>query len=117
MGFISDALEQIKLKRYKSAATILEQNLNNQGLKPSARVELMEWTADCYSKEGEPEMASKWFESAARAALEARDIPQIERKPKAVKDVDRAIECLNAKNDLEEIKRLSKFKYSLAPGS
>lgn len=115
MGFVSDALEQIRLKQYKSAASIIEQNLNNQGLKPSARVELMEWTADCYAKGSEPETAAKWFENAAKAALDARDIPETERKPKAIKNLDLAIECLNAKDNLDEIKRLTKLKYSLAP--
>ncbi len=115
MGFISDALEQIRLKQYKSAALIIEQKVNDQSLKPSSRVELMEWTADCYAKGSEPEMAAEWFENAAKAALDARDIPETERKPKAVKNLERAIECLNAKDHLDEIKRLTKLKYSLAP--
>ena len=67
MGFISDALEQIKLGQYKSAADILKDNLQDPGLKPSAKIDLMEWIADCYSKEEEPGEASKWFEMAAKA--------------------------------------------------
>ena len=88
MGFISDALEQIKLGQVKSAAVILEENLQDAGLKPSARFfDLMEWIADCYSKEEEPGEASKWFESAAKAVLDSTDMPLIERKRKAVKAI------------------------------
>jgi hypothetical protein len=117
LGFISDALEQIKLGQYKNAAVILRENLEDPGLKPSAKIDLMEWIADCYSKEDEPGEASKWFENAARASLESKEIPQIERKRKAVKDLEKAVECCKTLNDIEGIKRLTKLKFSLTPNA
>ncbi|MHB1869114.1 MAG: hypothetical protein ACYCPP_09245 [Nitrososphaerales archaeon] len=115
MGFISEALEQIKLGQYKSAAVILKENLRDPTLKASPKIDLMEWIADCYSKEEEPGKASKWFENAARAILESRDIPQIERKRKAIKDIEKAVDCSKTSNDIEEIKGLTKLKFSLSP--
>ena len=115
MGFISDALEQIKLGQYKSAAVILEENLQDAGLKPSAKTDLMEWIADCYSKEEEPGEASKWFESAAKAILDSTDMSLIERKRKAVKAIEKAVDCCKAQNDIVGIKRLTKMKFSLTP--
>ncbi|HVB12299.1 MAG TPA: hypothetical protein VNE86_04140 [Nitrososphaerales archaeon] len=115
MGFISDVLEQIKLGQYKSAAIILEENLQDPTLKPSAKIDIMEWIADCYSKAEEPGEASKWFENAARAILESPDIPQIERKRKAIKDIEKAVDCSKTPNDIERIKGLTKLKFSLGP--
>jgi len=68
-----------------------------------------------YSKDEEPGEASKWFENAARAILESPDIPQIERKRKAIKDIDKAVDCDKARNNIEGIKRLTKLKFSLSP--
>ena len=102
MGFISDALEQIRLGQYKSAAVILKENLQDAGLKPSAKIDLMEWIADCYSKDEEPGEATKWFENAAKALLESSDIPQIEKKRKAVKDIERLSTVARHRTTLKE---------------
>ena len=74
MGFISDVLEQINWG-IQMSADMVKDNLHNTGLKPSAKIDLMERIADCYSKEEQPGDASKWFEMAAKAVLDSSDCP------------------------------------------
>jgi tetratricopeptide (TPR) repeat protein len=115
LGFVTEALEQIRLGQYARAAEILKENLQDSTLKPSARIDLMEWIADCYSKEEEYAEATNWFETAANAVLEFSEIPNIEKRRRAMKDIEKALECCKSQNDIAGIKRLTKMKFSLKP--
>lgn len=114
MGFVTEAMEQIKLGGYKRAAEILKENLSDPSIKGSSKLDLMEWIADCYSKEEEFLESSHWYESAAKASLEAK-VSSVERTRRAIKDIEKAIEQAKTRNDIPEIKRLTKLKYSLKP--
>lgn len=115
MGFVAEALEQIKLGQYKAAAAILKENLEDPTLKSAAKIDLMEWIADCYQKEDEFMEGSNWFESAAKKVLELKETPSIEKNRRALEDIEKAIDCCKSQNDIPGIKRLTKLKLSLKP--
>lgn len=114
MGFISEALWQIKQGEYKAAAKVLSENLEN-GLNPVSKISLMEWIAECYMKCDEGIEAARWFETAGKAVLECPEIPSVEKRKKAIRELEKAIDCYKNANNLTEIKRVTLLKYSLAP--
>ncbi|MGI0080315.1 MAG: hypothetical protein ACRECH_11890 [Nitrososphaerales archaeon] len=113
MGFVVEALWQIKLGEFKSAASLLETHLKDEGLKPVSRLSLMEWAADCYCKCQEHGQAAKWFEVAGRTVLECPGLAPFERRSKAAAFFERALECHRVANDIQGIKRISALRYSL----
>ncbi|MCL5068011.1 MAG: hypothetical protein M1368_06630 [Thaumarchaeota archaeon] len=114
MGFITEALWQIKQGEYKSAAKVLTENLDN-GLNPTSRISLMEWIAECYLKCEELLLAANWFEKAGVSILECPEIPNLERRRKAIRALEKALDCHKDANNTTEIKRITLLKYSLAP--
>ncbi len=115
MGFVADALWQIKLGDYRSAAALLETHLKDEGLKPVSKVSLMEWAADCYCKCEEHGEAAKWFELAGQTVLECPGVAPFESKRKAATFFERALDCHRSINDIQGIKRTAALKYSLTP--
>lgn len=114
MGFIAEALWQIKQGEYRTAAKVLSDNLHENGLNPVSKISLMEWIAECYNKCDEGIEAAKWFELASKATLDCVDLPHLEKKRKAVRELEKAIECYKVTNDLEGIKRVTRLKFTLA---
>lgn len=112
MGFISEALWQIKQGEYKAAAKVLSENLD-KGLNPTSLVSLMEWIAECYLKCGEETEAATWFEKAGKAVLECPEMSDIEKSKKAIRELEKAIDCYKNANNVNEIKRVTLLKYSL----
>ena len=108
-------MAKIRLGDFKSAAGILIDNLGDPTLKPTAKIDLMEWIADCHSKAEDEVEAAKWFERAGKSWLESKDLSALERRTKALSDFSRAVEASKRGNDLEGIRRATRLKTSLNP--
>jgi len=114
MGFVEEALLRIKAGDHRSAAEILIAHVDDQDLKKVARINLMEWIGESYSKCDEKGEAAIWYEKAGNALLEAKEIASYERKKNALQDFERAVDCYKSENDKEGIRRVSVLKYSLS---
>lgn len=113
MGFVVDALWLIKIKRYNQAAKIIEKHLSDQDLKQSSKSSLMSWVGECYLKAEDRKNAARWFELASRAASESRDLPETERQSRVIGELEQAMECCKAEDDIEGIGRLASLRDSL----
>jgi hypothetical protein len=111
MGFVSEAMQLIKMNNFDAAAKILESHLNDSGLKPSAKVGLMSWISECYLKQDDRGNAAKWAEQAGRAALTCKDMPSDEKKRRAREEFERALSYYEAINDISGMGRLATLKY------
>jgi hypothetical protein len=115
MGFVSEAMQLIKMNNFEAAAKMLESHLNDPGLKPSAKVGLMSWISECYHKREDKENAARWAEQAGRAALACKDMSSDERARRAREESERALSYYEAINDVSGMGRLASLKYGLHP--
>ena len=113
MGFMSEAIVQIRMKNYAVATKILSAHLNDLGLKQSSRITLMEWIGECFANAGERTKAAAWFENAARSILECSEIPKFDKRQRAIKDIEKAFDAYSSEDDLNGIKRIAVFRHSL----
>jgi hypothetical protein len=113
LGFISDAISQIKLKQYEAAAKTLSDHLNEEGLREASKISLMEWIAECYLKVEKKHEAAMWLERAARSALQCDELTEIEKKRLVSNQLSQAIDYYYTENDTEGLKRASTLKYSM----
>ena len=114
MGFVAEALAQIKTGDYHSAAKTLEEHVNDVDLKADSKVNIMEWIGECYSKCDEPKNSALWYERSGRLILESKEMPSFERNKKAIQDFEKAMESCKVANDVEGIKRLAGLKYAVS---
>ena len=114
MGFVDEALLKIKAGDHSGAAMILTEHVDDKDLKPSARINVMEWIGESYSNCDEKGKAASWFEKAGNAVLVAADIAPFEKKKKALQDFERAMDCYKSLDDKAGIRRVSVLKYSLS---
>ena len=117
MGFVEEALLLIKAGDHRAAAKILTEHVDDADLKKLARINVMEWIGESYSKCDEKDDAAVWFEKAGKAYLETKEIASFERKKKALQDFERALDCYKSDNNKNGIKRVSVLKYSLSNSS
>ena len=113
MGFVAEALWLIKIKRYHDAAKLLEKHLTDQDLKQSSKSSLMSWIGECYLKAEDRKNAGRWYELASKAASESRDLPEAERQNRVLKELEEAMECYKAEDDISGIGRLASLRDSL----
>jgi hypothetical protein len=115
LSYIAEAITQIRQGDFESAAKILSGHLRDEGMRPDSKLSLMEWIADCYAKSQNRREAGRWFELAAEAARDCRQMAEYQRKRKAVYELSQALECYLADNNVEGIRRVSRLKYLLNP--
>jgi hypothetical protein len=113
MGFLSEAIQQMKMNNFGEAAKMLESHLNDQGLKSSAKISVMSWISECYQKVEDRALAAKWAEQAGRAALTCMDIPREEKMKRAREEFERALGYYEAINDVSGMGRMAGLKYGL----
>jgi hypothetical protein len=113
MGFISEAMQLIKMNNFEAAANMLESHLNDPGIKPSAKVGIMSWISECYQKREDKLQAAKWSEKAGRAALACKDMSTEEKTRRAREEFERALGYFEAVNDVNGMGRLATLKYGL----
>ncbi|MHB1907620.1 MAG: hypothetical protein ACYCQJ_01965 [Nitrososphaerales archaeon] len=113
LGFISDAMLLMKTGNFERTAKLLESHLSDSDLKPSAKIGIMAWIADCYLKIGDQGRAARWLESAGKAALDCKDIPAQEKKRRALDAFERALGCYEIADDLKGMGRMASLKYGL----
>ncbi len=114
MGFVEEALLLIKAGDHRTAAKILTEHVDDPDLKKVARINVMEWIGESYSKCDEKGDAAIWYEKAGNAILETKEMASFERKKKALQDFERAMDCYKSENDKDGIRRVSVLKYSLS---
>lgn len=117
MGFVSEAIQLMKMNNFGEAAKMLESHLNDQGLKPSAKVGMMSWISECYQKLEDRVKAAKWAEQAGRAALACRDMPREEKVKRAREEFERALSYYETINDVNGMGRMASLKYGLRASS
>ncbi len=113
MGFVAESLWLIKIRRYHEAAKLIEKHLTDPDLKQSSKSSLMSWMGECYLKAEDRKNAAHWFELASRAASESRDLPESERQSRVLKELEEAMECYKAEDDIAGIGRLASLRDSL----
>ncbi len=113
MGIIADALALMKVNQYASAAKLLEDHINDPGLKSSAKIGLMSWIGECYLKVEDRANAAKWYELAARQALRCKELSEYDREKRALLELDQALNYFEAVNDVPGMSRVANLKYSL----
>lgn len=114
MGFVEEALLQMKGGDYGGAAKTLSSHVDDSDLKPVPRISIVEWVGECYSKCDQTSEAALWYERAGKLALECKEIPPLDKKKKALQNFERAMDCYKSSNNLEGIRRISVLKYSIA---
>ena len=105
----------MKQRNFRESAKLFESHLNDSDLKPSAKIGIMAWIAECYLKAGDMGQAAKWSESAGKAALSCEDLPRHEKLRRALEEFDRAIGYYEAANDFGGMGRAASLKYGLDP--
>ena len=115
MAFVADALWQIKMKKYRLAADMLSEHVNDPNLKQVSKIGLMEWVANCYWNCEDHSLAAKWYETAGKSALECTEIEGFERKRKAIQYLERSQDCYELCHDFDGIRRVVEMKHSLSP--
>ncbi|MHB8567614.1 MAG: hypothetical protein ACYC7D_13460 [Nitrososphaerales archaeon] len=113
MGFMAEAIMQIRMNNYGHASRILLAQLSDPKLKQSSKIILMEWIGECLSKAGEREKAATWFEKAARSTLDCAEISRFDKRQRALNDIEKAFEGYSSENDYNGIKRVALIKHSL----
>jgi hypothetical protein len=113
LGFIAEAMWLLSRKKYIEAAKLLESHMNDQELKPSAKIGILSWIGECYLKAGNTAKAGTWFELAGKAALDCKDLPQSEKEQRAIVEFEQAISHYQAVDDMEGMSRVASLKYAL----
>lgn len=117
MGFVSEALQLMKMNNYAEAAKLMEAHLNDADLKPSAKIGIMSWIAECYAKSDDRAQAGRWSEQAGRAALACQSIPKFEKMKKAREEFEIAMGHYEAVNDVKGMGRMASMKYGISSSS
>ena len=115
MGFVSEAMQLMKINNYAAAAKLMESHLSDSDIKASAKIGIMSWIAECYSKSDDRQAAAKWFEQAGRAALACETISSADRAHQAREEFERAMILYEAVNDVKGMGRMATMKYGLKP--
>jgi hypothetical protein len=113
MGFVSEALQLMKMNNFADAAKLMEAHLNDSDLKPSAKVSIMSWISECYAKAEDRQSAGRWSEQAGRAALACQSIPRFEKMKKAREEFEVAMGHYEAVNDVKGMGRMASLKYGM----
>ena len=113
MSFVSEAIQLMKMNNFGEAAKMLETHLNDQGIKPSAKIGMMSWISECYQKTEDRAQAARWAEQAGRAALACKDMPKGEKMKRAREEFERALSYYEAVNDVNGMGRMASLKYGL----
>jgi len=114
MGFVEEALLLIKAGDHRTAAKVLREHVDDPDLKKAARINIMEWIGESYSKCDDKGNAAIWYEKAGKAVLETKEMASFERKKKALQDFEKAMDCYKSEDDKDGIRRVSVLKYSLS---
>ncbi|HKW05328.1 MAG TPA: hypothetical protein VJN71_08525 [Nitrososphaerales archaeon] len=115
MGFVAEALWLMKLRRYDQAARLLEKHLEDKDLKQSSKSSLMSWVGECYLQAEDRKKAGRWFELASKANSESMDLTGDERQSRILKDLELAMDCYRAEDDIAGIGRLASLRDTLMP--
>jgi len=113
MGFVSEALQLMKMNNYSEAAKLMESHLSDLDLKPSAKVSIMSWISECYAKSDDRQSAGRWSEQAGRTALACQSIPKFEKMQKAREEFEIAMGHYEAVNDVKGMGRMASLKYGM----
>jgi hypothetical protein len=113
MGFVAEALFLMKSNKFSSAAKLLESHVNDQTIKPTAKIGIMAWIGECYLKSEDPGEAAMWFEKAGRSALACKDLSPGEKRKRAMLEIDQAITYYEAVDDVKGMGRMAALKYSM----
>jgi Tfp pilus assembly protein PilF len=112
MAFLSEAIEYLKMGNYGVAAEILKERINQGNLSHESKFQLAEWVAECYKEVKNHEEAGKWFEEAAKVALENPRIPSKRtRFLIASKEYQKALDCYMDASNHDLIKRASAQRF------
>ncbi len=105
----------MKMNNFGEAAKMLESHLNDQGLKPSAKIGILSWISECYQKMEDRAQAAKWAEEAGRAALACKELTEGEKVRRAREEFERALTYYEMINDVSGMGRMASLKYGLHP--
>jgi len=113
LSFMAEAMWLMKKNNYATAARILESHLRDSDLRPSAKIGIMAWIAECHLKAKDHGLAARWFKLAGSATLKCDELMPWEKKKRAIQEFDLALSHYEAIDDIDGISRVATLRYSL----